>query len=101
MTDFDQLDRVVHEPARLAIMTVLAAVERADFLFLIGRTRLTRGNLSSHCSKLAETGYIEIEKQTVDGVPRTLYRLTAEGRQALDSYRSTMALLLSDADDRS
>ncbi len=97
MTHFDELDRIVHEPARLAILTVLGAVERADFLFLLGRTRLTRGNLSSHCSRLSEVGYIDIEKLTVDGVPRTLYRLTPEGRHALDSYRSTMTTLLSDS----
>ena len=56
------LDRRVHEPARLAILVALSACERADFLFLFNITGLTKGNMSSHLSKLADAGLVEIEK---------------------------------------
>ena len=89
-TDPGALDRLVHEPARLAILAVLAAVEEADFLFLLGQTGLTKGNLSSHAAKLEDAGYIVIEKTFVEKTPRTVYRLTEEGTEAFDTYRSKM-----------
>jgi DNA-binding transcriptional ArsR family regulator len=60
-----QIDRVIHEPARLLILAYLSVVESADFLFLMNQTALTRGNLSSHLSKLETAGYIEIKKEFV------------------------------------
>src|SRR6478609_8512095 len=56
------LNRLVHEPARLAILVALSACDKADFLFLLNITGLTKGNLSSHLSKLADAGLVEIEK---------------------------------------
>jgi DNA-binding MarR family transcriptional regulator len=97
MSDFESfsdLDRLIHEPGRLAIAAVLNAVDQADFLFLLKQTGLTRGNLSSHTAKLEAAGYIEIEKTFVEKVPRTVYRLTAVGQQALDSYRRHMGRVL-------
>lgn len=89
------VDRVIHEPARLMIVAVLSAVEKADFLFLLNATELTRGNLSSHLSRLEEAGYVEIEK-TFDGkTPRTICRLTEAGREALAAYRQQMNSVLS------
>ncbi|MEW6237352.1 MAG: transcriptional regulator [Candidatus Omnitrophota bacterium] len=85
-----EIDRLVHEPARLAIMAVLYAVDCADFLFVMRQTSLTRGNLSSHMSKLEEAGYLEIKKEFVDKIPRTLLRITPKGRQALKAYRENM-----------
>jgi DNA-binding transcriptional ArsR family regulator len=84
------IDRLVHEPARLMILTVLAVVESADFLFVMRQTGLTRGNLSSHMSKLEKAGYVCVEKEFVDKIPRTLLRLSEQGRAALEVYREGM-----------
>lgn len=88
------VDRVVHEPARLAILAVLWAVESADFLYLLHATELTRGNLSSHLSKLEDSGYVEIEKTFEGKMPRTLCRLTDSGREAFENYREQMKTFL-------
>ena len=86
----EQLDPVVHAPARLMILAYLSAVVSADFTFLLNQTGLTRGNLSTHISRLEEAGYIEVRKEFVDRVPRTLYRLTDSGREAIQDYRENM-----------
>jgi DNA-binding MarR family transcriptional regulator len=85
-----QLDRLVHDPTRLAILTGLSVCERADFLFLQRITGLTKGNLSSHLSKLEAAGLIEIEKRFVDKKTQTLARLTGRGREAIDGYWQAM-----------
>lgn len=84
------IDRLVHEPARLMILTVLYVVESADFLFLLRQTGLTKGNLSSHLSKLEAAGYVDVKKEFMDKIPRTLLCLTDDGRQALEAYRQDM-----------
>ena len=89
------LDRVIHEPARLAITAVLAACESADFVFLRRATGLTQGNLSAHLGKLQEAGYVEIEKRFVGNMPNTLCRLTGDGRKAFDAYRRQIRSLAS------
>lgn len=89
-----QIDRVIHEPARLLILAFLSVVESADFLFLMNQTALTRGNLSSHLSKLEAAGYIEIKKEFVEKIPRTLLRLNEEGRKAFQEYQSDMRQVL-------
>ena len=81
------LDRVIHEPGRMMIVALLAAVEECDFLYLLRETELNKGNLSSHLAKLEEAGYVEIEKTYRGKVPQTLLRLTAAGRKAFDQYR--------------
>ena len=81
------LDRMVHEPARLAIMAVLYTVESADFLYLLHCTGLTKGNLSSHLMRLEEAGYVRIEKSFRGKVPQTTCTLTPSGREAFQSYR--------------
>jgi DNA-binding MarR family transcriptional regulator len=91
-----ELDRVVHEPARLKIMAYLYVVTSADFVFLLSRTGLTWGNLSSHMSKLEEAGYIEVEKTIIDKRPHTMLTLTVKGRTAFDTYRKNMMELLGD-----
>ena len=77
------LNRVVHEPARLAILTALSACDKADFVFLLNITGLTKGNLSSHLSKLEQTGLIEIEKRFEGKQPVTYAMLSGVGREAL------------------
>lgn len=84
------LDRLLHEPARLRIMAHLFVLEAADFLFLLRRTGLTKGNLSSHIRRLEEAGYVEVEKRFVERVPVTSYRLTDRGRTAFSAYRERM-----------
>jgi len=80
------LNRLVHEPARLAILVALSACEKADFLFLLNITGLTKGNLSSHLSKLADAGLVEIEKTYEGKTPITYAKLTLEGKEALKDY---------------
>jgi DNA-binding transcriptional ArsR family regulator len=88
------IDRVIHEPARLSILAVLRAFESTDFTFLLKQTELSRGNLSSHLSKLEAARYIVITKEFVDKVPRTLVRLTDTGRDAVAAYRIEMDRIL-------
>ena len=94
-----QIDRIIHEPARLLILAYLSVVESADFLFLMNQTNLTRGNLSSHLSKLETAGYVEIKKEFVDKIPRTLLRLTEKGRQAFHQYCRNMKNVLESFSD--
>ena len=86
----EDLDPLVHSPARLKILTVLKEVESAEFLFLLRHTELTRGNLSSHLSKLEAAGYVRITKEFVEKIPRTLIQLTETGKAALEIYRKRM-----------
>ncbi len=88
------IDRVIHEPARLSILAVLRAFETTDFVFLLKQTELSRGNLSSHLSKLESAGYVDIAKEFVEKVPRTLVRLTDTGRTAVANYRAEMDQVL-------
>lgn len=81
------VDRILHEPARLQIMAYLFVLESADFLFLLRRTGLTKGNVSSHVRKLEDAGYVNVEKRFVERYPVTTYSLTAEGRAAFTNYR--------------
>lgn len=85
-----ELDEVIHSPARLAIVAILAAVKEADFLYLLHAANLTRGNLSTHLSKLEQAGYVEIEKTYRGKLPLTLCRLTPAGRAAFEDYRKSM-----------
>jgi DNA-binding transcriptional ArsR family regulator len=84
------VDRLIHEPSRLMILTILANVDSADFLFLKRETGLTKGNLSSHLAKLEEAGYIEIEKTYRGKIPLTICRLGHDGRIAFEEYRKQL-----------
>ena len=92
--NLSQLDRVVHEPARLKILAYLSLVKSADFVFLLSRTGLTYGNLSSHMSKLEGAGYIQVEKEIKDKRPHTMLSITDDGRAAFENYRQDMLELL-------
>jgi DNA-binding transcriptional ArsR family regulator len=93
-----EINRLIHEPARLAILAVLAGCESADFQFLLGATGLTKGNLSAQAIKLDEAGYVEIVKSFNGRVPATHYRLTPAGRQALGQYSQQLRLTLDQID---
>jgi DNA-binding MarR family transcriptional regulator len=89
------IDRLIHEPARLIIMTMLNVVESADFLFLQRETGLTKGNLSAHLTKLEEAGYVAIEKTYKGKIPLTICGLTEQGRKAYKQYRAQWHDLMS------
>ena len=89
-----EIDRVVHSPTRLMILAYLGAVDSADLIFLMNQVNLTRGNLSSHLKALEEAGYVGIQKEFVDKVPRTLIRLTEAGREAIQTYRKQMQTII-------
>jgi DNA-binding transcriptional ArsR family regulator len=97
----NDLDRVIHEPARLLIVALLAGVKEADFLWVQRESALTKGNLSSHLAKLEETGYVEVEKTYRGRIPLTLLRLTRQGRAAFEAYKRNMNGLLRKAAVRS
>ncbi len=80
------LDRVVHEPARLAILAVLSGADEVDFAFLLVATGLSKGNLSKQASKLEEAGYITVRKHFKGKIPATAYRITTVGRSAFAAY---------------
>lgn len=88
--ELSALDRVIHEPARLMIMTVLYAVEEADFVYLQRECGLTQGNLSSHLTRLEEASYLTISKTFKGKCPLTLCRLTKKGRQAFEAYSAAL-----------
>jgi DNA-binding transcriptional ArsR family regulator len=80
------LDRLIHEPGRLAIMTVLSSVTSADFTFLLQVTGLTKGNLSSHLSKLEDAGLVKIDKRFVHKKSHTTASLTKLGKQRTTAH---------------
>ena len=90
----NDIDRVIHEPARLMLVALLAGVTKADFRWLQQESSLTKGNLSSHLARLEEAGYVEIEKTFRGKIPLTLVQLTGRGRQAFNGYKKQMNGLL-------
>ncbi len=81
-----ELDRVIHERMRLAIVSALAANPSLSFIELKGLLSTTDGNLSVHARKLEDAGYVAASKSFEGRVPRTEFRLTAEGRRAFERY---------------
>jgi len=90
----DDIDRVIHSPARLLIMKILFVLEGADMVFLKTETGLTWGNLSVQVKNLEEAGYVNIEKEFVDNKPHTVVSLSPRGRQAFKNYRRNLNQIL-------
>jgi DNA-binding transcriptional ArsR family regulator len=88
--DLAAIDKLIHEPARLAVITILDAVESADFLYLQRASDLTKGNLSVHLQKLEEAELIEIIKTFEGKYPRTLCKLTGKGKEAFTAYKEQL-----------
>ena len=88
------LDRLIHERLRLGIISALAANESLTFSDLKNLMNTTDGNLSVHARKLEEAGYISCSKYFDGRLPKTEYKLTASGKQALQSYLSHMESLI-------
>jgi DNA-binding transcriptional ArsR family regulator len=95
--DLAAVDKIIHEPARLAVMAILDAVESADFLYLQRATGLTKGNLSVHLQKLEEAALIDIQKSFQGKYPRTLCKLTLKGKGAFGKYKEQMKSVLGSA----
>ena len=93
----DPLDRLVHEPARLIILTALASCASADFVFLQRLAGLTNGNLSAHLSKLSDAGLVTIEKRFIERKPNTLVALSPKGRHAIEQHWSQLEQLRASA----
>ena len=85
-SEYAGTDRLLHEPARTAIIALLYVIEEADFLFIRNATELSQGNLSSHLSKLEESGVVEIKKTFKGKKPHTVIRLSRGGREKFKSY---------------
>ena len=90
LEDFLSVDRLVHEPARLVILTVLVEAEEVEFRFLERVSGLTKGNLSGHLAKLEEAGYLVVRKFFRGKLPATSLRITRAGRSALKKYRQQL-----------
>src|SRR5204863_7244379 len=93
LQELASLDRVIHEPARLMIITVLYAVSEADFIYLQNECGLTQGNLSSHLAKLEEAGYVMITKTFKGKYPLTICSLLKKGRDAFEEYARKMRVV--------
>lgn len=85
-----ELNPIIHSQLRLAIMTLLVSVEEADFNYLKEQTNATSGNISVQLDKLSSAGYITVTKEFVGKRTRTSYRLTEEGKQAMEEYIETL-----------
>ena len=90
------INKLIHEPARLIITAHLFVVESADFLFLQRQTGLTWGNISSHIRKLENAGYVAVNKEFIDKKPHTTLKLTGKGRAAFQEYRKNMKQVFED-----
>jgi DNA-binding MarR family transcriptional regulator len=94
-----EIDKLIHEPARLKIIAQLYVVESADFLFLMRQTGLSQGNVSGHLSKLEDAAYVEIEKGYIGKRPRTMISLTKKGRELFKKYIKDMREFFDDLDE--
>jgi len=93
----DEIDRLIHERIRLGIVSALAAEDPLSFADLKAILKTSDGNLSVHARKLESAGYIRVQKGFEDRRPKTEYRLTAKGREALATYLNRMETLLNEA----
>jgi DNA-binding PadR family transcriptional regulator len=97
MPELPELNPVIHGKLRLALLSLLAGVEEAEFTWLRGKTGSTDGNLGAQLLKLEEAGYVVVEKRFVQRKPQTLYRMTEAGRAALGEYVAALKQLLGGA----
>lgn len=97
MPELPELNPVIHGKLRLALLSLLAGVEQAEFTWLRAKTGSTDGNLGAQLLKLEEAGYVALEKKFVMRKPQTIYRITENGRQALSEYVQALKQLLGPA----
>ena len=94
MPELPELNPVIHGKLRLALLSLLAGVEEAEFTWLRALTGSTDGNLGAQLLKLEEAGYVAVQKKFVHRKPQTTYRMTDEGRIALTDYVRALKQLL-------
>lgn len=96
VSDFDhtQIDDLIHSRIRLAVIAVLAGVDKADFTFIRDRVKTTDGNLSTHLRKLETNQYVAIEKRFEGRKPVTEVSLTEQGRAAFEQYLKHLESML-------
>jgi len=92
---FEELDPLLHSQLRLAIMSVLISVDSAEFNFLLDKTGATRGNLSVQITKLADAGYIGVNKSFRKNFPLTTCKITSKGVEAFEKYVKALQTYLS------
>ena len=86
MSNFKDLDPLLHSQLRLAVISLLVSVKEAEFTFLKEKTNVTAGNLSVKIQKLKDANYIEITKQFKDNYPQTMCKITKTGIEAFEAY---------------
>lgn len=86
----NSINRVVHEPVRLAILKILTLAKEVDFNFLLTTLRLTKGNLATHINKLETADFIEVKKEFRGKMPHTSYKITRTGRRQFQKYWENM-----------
>ena len=91
---FLQLDRVIHEKGRLAIMSLLAASPSVSFTEMRDTLNMTDGNLTAHMRTLHEAGYVSVTKAFQEGRPLTTFALTPDGRKAFAGYIDLLEQIL-------
>ena len=91
---FPELNPIVHGQVRLAVLSLLAGVDEADFRWLRDKTHATDGNLGANLSKLEDAGFISVSKRFIRKKPNSVYRLTPSGRRALADYVKALKTLL-------
>jgi DNA-binding HxlR family transcriptional regulator len=99
MPELPELNPVIHGKLRLALLSLLAGVEAAEFTWLRAKTGSTDGNLGAQLLKLEEAGYLTVQKTFVQRKPQSLYRMTEAGRTALTEYVQALKQLLGAAID--
>jgi DNA-binding transcriptional ArsR family regulator len=90
----EQIDTIIHEPARLYILLNLYAIESTDFVFLLKLTGFSDGNLSGHLKRLSSAGYVDMVKEFKNNKPKTTITLSEAGKDAIIKYSSFMVELL-------
>ena len=89
----NNIDRVIHEPVRLAILKILTSAKEVDFNFLLTTLGVTKGNLATHINKLETPGLIEVKKEFRGKIPHTSYRITRTGRRQFQKYWENLKIL--------
>ena len=89
----NNIDRVIHEPVRLAILKILSSAKEVDFKFLLTTLGLTKGNLATHINKLEETKLIAVKKEFRGKIPHTSYRITKTGNRQFYQYWQNIKVL--------
>jgi len=100
MEDFNpaEVNKLIHAPIRLGIMTILNSVNKANFIYLRKKLEVTDGNLSSHMEKLESAGYVKVKKVFTDKKPNTIYSIREKGKKAFRGYLEHLEKILEESE---